>query len=818
MQQQEARIPVSIEDEMRQSYLDYAMSVIVGRALPDVRDGLKPVHRRVLYAMDEMGLAHNRPYKKAARLVGDVMGKYHPHGDAAIYDTIVRMAQGFSMRYPLVDGQGNFGSVDGDPPAAMRYTEVRMAGIDQDMLADLDKETVDFGPNYDETLHEPLVLPTRIPNLLVNGSSGIAVGMATNIPPHNMGEVADALLMLLDNPGTPVDKLMECIQGPDFPGGAFIYGRKGIQEAYRTGRGRIQLRARAATEKEKGNGRERIIISEIPYQVNKARLVENIAQLVRDKKITGISEIRDESDREGMRVVLELKRDQIAQPILNQLYKHTQMQTTFGIIFLALVNNQPRVLTLPQMLRHFLDHRREVVIRRTRYEHRQAMERAHILEGLKVAIENIDRVIALIRGAESPARASEELQEQFELSREQAKAILEMRLQRLTALERDKILEELSQLREKIRELEAILASEEKVREVIREEILEVREKYADPRLTEIIDETEEIAFEDMIIEEEMVVTVSQTDYIKRTPLSLYRSQRRGGKGVTGMETKKEDFVEHLFVASTHHYILFFTDMGKVHWLKVHELPQTSRAAKGKAIVNLLSLEPGETVTAMIPVRQFAENRFLIMATRKGVLKKTKLSAYSNPRASGIIAIKLDQDDDLISVRMCDGNQQLFLATRGGQALRCNEKDVRPLGRTSRGVTGIKLREGDSVVSMEVVTQGTSILTVTEKGYGKRTKVEEYRLQSRGGKGIINLKVSDKNGPAVGVRQVHEDDEVLIVTKEGKMLRTQVKQISLIGRSTMGVRIIDLDEGDHVVSVARLEEKKGDREEVVPED
>ncbi len=815
MQQEEVRIPVNIEDEMRQSYLDYAMSVIVGRALPDVRDGLKPVHRRVLYAMEEMGLAYNRPYKKAARLVGDVMGKYHPHGDAAIYDTIVRMAQYFSMRYPLVDGQGNFGSVDGDPAAAMRYTEVRMAAIDQFMLADLDKETVDFAPNYDETMNEPLVLPTRIPNLLVNGSSGIAVGMATNIPPHNMVEVVDALLILIDKPGASIDDLMACIQGPDFPTAAFIHGRRGIIEAYRTGRGRIQLRGRAFTEELEKGDRERIVITEIPYQVNKARLVESIADLVREKRITGISEIRDESDRDGTRVVLELRRDEAAQLILNQLYKHTQMQTTFGIIMLALVNNQPRVLNLAQMLRHFLDHRQEVVVRRTRYEHRQALERAHVLEGLKVAIENIDEVIALIRGADSPATASTELQNSFDLTEIQARAILDMRLQRLTALERDKILEELSQLQERIKGLEAILASEAKVRKIIKEELLEVKKKYADKRLTEIIDETEEIGFEDLIKEEEMVVSVTQTGYIKRTPLTLYRSQRRGGKGVMGMETKKEDYVEHLFVASTHHYIMVFTNLGKVQRLKVHELPQTSRAARGKAIVNLLKLERGETVAAMITVRDFTEDRYVITATRKGILKKTHLSAYANMRTGGIIAITLDQGDELISVRLSDGDQQIFLATRGGLALRCNEKQVRPMGRTARGVTGIRLGDKDSIVSMEILGPDVSILTVTEKGFGKRTRVKEYRVQRRGGKGIINVKVRPKNGPAVGVRQVKEDEGILIVTKEGKMLRTQVSGVRAKGRDTMGVKIMDLDEGDHVVSVARLEDKKVVQEGIV---
>ncbi len=815
MQQEEARVTINIEDEMRQSYLDYAMSVIVGRALPDVRDGLKPVHRRVLYAMDEMGLAHNRPYKKAARLVGDVMGKYHPHGDAAIYDTIVRMAQDFSMRYPLVDGQGNFGSVDGDPAAAMRYTEVRMAAIDQFMLADLDKETVDFAPNYDETMDEPLVLPTRIPNLLVNGSSGIAVGMATNIPPHNMVEVVDALLILLDKPGASIDDLMACIQGPDFPTAAFIHGRRGIIEAYRTGRGRIQLRGRAFTEELEKDGRERIVITEIPYQVNKARLVESIADLVREKRITGISEIRDESDRDGTRVVLELRRDEAAQLILNQLYKHTQMQTTFGIILLALVNNQPRVLNLAQMLRHFLDHRQEVVVRRTRYEHRQALERAHLLEGLKVAIENIDEVIALIRGADSPATASTELQNSFDLTEIQARAILDMRLQRLTALERDKILEELRQLQERIKELEAILDSEAKVRKIIKEELLEVKKKYADKRLTEIIDETEEIGFEDLIKEEEMVVSVTQTGYIKRTPLTLYRSQRRGGKGVMGMETKKEDFVEHLFVASTHHYIMFFTNMGKVQRLKVHQLPQTSRAARGKAIVNLLKLERGETVAAMITVRDFNEDRYVITATRKGILKKTHLSAYANMRTGGIIAITLDKGDELISVRLSDGEQQIFLATRGGLALRCNEKQVRSMGRTARGVTGIRLGDKDSIVSMEILGPDVSILTVTEKGYGKRTRVKEYRVQRRGGKGIINVKVRSKNGPAVGVRQVKEDEGILIVTKEGKMLRTQVSGVRAKGRDTMGVKIMNMDEGDHVVSVARLEDKKVVQEGIV---
>ena len=803
--------PTDIHEEMRRSYLDYAMSVIIGRALPDVRDGLKPVHRRVLYAMHEMGLAYNRPYRKAARVVGDVLGKYHPHGDTAVYDTIVRLVQDFSMRYPLVDGQGNFGSVDGDAPAAMRYTEVRLSRLAHEMLRDIDKETVDFIPNYDESTQEPVVLPTVLPNLLVNGSSGIAVGMATNIPPHNLGEVVDAITLQLENPEVSIDELMNLLPGPDFPTAGYIYGRQGILDAYRTGRGLIQVRAKAVVEKARG-GRENIIVTELPYQVNKAKLVERIAELVREKRIEGVSDLRDESDREGMRVVLELKKDEPALPILNSLYKHTAMQSTFGVIMLALVDNQPKVLDLKQVIRHFIDHRKVVVIRRTRYELRQAEARAHILEGYRIALDHLDAVIQLIRRSRSVEEARSGLVAQFGMSEIQAQAVLDLRLQRLTQLERQKIQDEYQETIQLIARLQAILGNEALVREIIREELRAVKEQYGDARRTQILEETAEISFEDMVADEEMVVTISHGGYIKRSPLTIYRSQRRGGKGMSGMATKEEDYVEHLFVATTHSYLLLFTNLGRVHWLKVHELPQLGRAAKGKALVNFLQVQTGELVTAMIPIRQFEVGRYLVMATRRGVVKKTELQAYSNPRAGGIIAITLDAGDELIAVRLTGGQDEIFLATKQGMAIRFGEEEVRPIGRAGRGVIGIALEAGDEVVAAEIVRTATTVLTVNERGYGKRTELEEYRLQGRGGKGIINVRVTEKNGPVVGALQVQEQDQVMMISQEGKVNRVNVREISVIGRATQGVRLQGLEATDRVAAVTGLVSDEGDGE------
>jgi DNA gyrase subunit A len=779
------------------------MSVIIGRALPDVRDGLKPVHRRVLYAMHEMGLHFNRPHRKSARVVGDVLGKYHPHGDAAVYDTIVRLVQDFSMRYPPIDGQGNFGSVDGDAPAAMRYTEVRLAHPAQEMLRDIDKETVDFVPNYDESTQEPTLLPTVLPNLLVNGSSGIAVGMATNIPPHNLTEVVDAVILQLENPDTTLEELMQALPGPDFPTAGYIHGRQGILDAYRTGRGLIQMRAKVVIEKARG-GRENIIVTELPYQVNKAKLVERIAELIREKKIDGVADLRDESDREGMRIVLELKKDEPAPPILNSLYKHTAMQSTFGVIMLALVDNQPKVLTLKEMIASFIEHRKAVVIRRTRYELRQAEARAHILEGYRIALDHLDAVIQLIRRSRSVDEARAGLVEQFGMTETQAQAVLDLRLQRLTQLERQKIQDEYQATIQLIAKLQAILGNEALVREIIREELTALKEQYGDPRRTEILEETAEISFEDMVADEEMVVTISHGGYIKRSPLTVYRAQRRGGKGMTGMATKEEDYVEYLFVATTHSYILLFTNLGRVHWLKVHEVPQLGRAAKGKALVNFLQVQPGETVTAMIPIRQFEVDKYLLMAARRGVVKKTELSAYANPRAGGIIALTLDEGDELIAVRLTSGRDEVFLATRQGMAIRFEEGEVRPIGRTGRGVIGIDLEEGDEVVAADVVRPGTAILTVNELGYGKRTELEEYRLQGRGGKGIINVRVTEKNGPVVGTLQVQEQDQVMMISQEGKVNRLPVREISVIGRATQGVRLQGLEPNDRVAAVTSL--------------
>ncbi len=807
------RIPVYIEDEMRQSYMDYAMSVIIGRALPDVRDGLKPVHRRVLYAMYDMGNVWNSSYKKSARVVGDVIGKYHPHGDVAVYDTIVRLAQDFSMRYPLVDGQGNFGSIDGDPPAAMRYTEIRMAKLASEILADLEKETVDFVPNYDDSLKEPTVLPSRIPNLLVNGASGIAVGMATNIPPHNLGEVVDGLVAMVAKPDITIKELIKYIPGPDFPTGGFIHGKETIVQAYNEGRGIIQTRGKAYTETVKRTGKEQIIISEIPFMVNKVRLIEQIAALVQEKKVEGIGDLRDESDREGMRIVIELKRDAVAEIIINQLYKHTALQESFGVNMLAIIEGRPKLFNLREALKAFLDHRKEVVTLRTAYDLRKAEERLHVLEGLKIALDHLDAVIALIRRSADPKIAKEGLMQNFGLSEIQAQAILDMRLQRLTGLERDKILQEHKETTELIAKLRAILADEKEIYRIIVEELKEIKENYGDPRRTEIVDRTEEISVEDMIVEEDMAVTISHEGYIKRNPVTLYRAQRRGGKGKIGTTTKEEDFVEYLFVASTHSYILFFTTVGKVYWIKVHELPQAGRAARGKPIVNLLHLEEGERVSAFLSVREFQEGRFVVFATKQGLIKKTELMSYANPRASGIRAIALEPKDEVIGVRLTDGQQEMILSTLDGQSIRFKESQVRPTGRGTYGVVGMRLDKGDEMVSMEMLSLGAAILTVSEHGYGKRTTMEEYRLQSRGGKGIITMKTTDKTGRVVGVQQVTEDDQLMLVTNIGKIIRLRVKDIRVIGRNTQGVRLIDLDKGERVVSLARLAEKEEEEEE-----
>jgi len=808
----ERLIQIAIEDEMRSSYLDYAMSVIVGRALPDVRDGLKPVHRRVLYGMNEMGLASNRPFRKAAKIVGEIMGNYHPHGDAAIYDTLVRMAQDFNMRYPLVNGQGNYGSVDGDPPAAMRYTEARLTKLAEEMLADIDKETVDFRPNYDESRTEPLVLPAKVPNLLVNGAGGIAVGYATNIPTHNLAEVVAGLMMLIDNPDTTIDDLMRAIPGPDFPTAGFIYGTQGIKDAYHTGRGLLTLRAKVVVETDERTERDRLLVTEIPYQVNKARLIEKIAELIQDKRIEGISDLRDESDRDGMRIVIELKKGEIPLILLNQLYKHTPMQSTFGVIMLALVHNRPEVLNLKQILEAFIEHRREVVIRRTAFDLRKAEERAHVLEGLKIALDNLDAVIALIKRSRSPEEARAGLVRQFSLSEIQANAILDMKLQRLTQLEREKLTQEYEDTIKRIAYLKSVLASEPLVKQIIKDELLALKEAYQDERRTQIIPETAEINIEDMIAQEEVVVTISHAGYIKRNPVSLYRAQRRGGKGKIGMGIKEEDFVETLFTASTHDYLLFFTDAGKVYWLKVHEIPEAGRAAKGKAMVNLLALAGDEKVTATLPVKEFREDRYVVMATRHGVIKKTELSAYGNPRQGGIIALTLDEGDKLIGVEITDGQREILLGTRQGIVIRFKEEDVRPMGRTAHGVRGISLDEGNYVIGMETITPDstTSILTVTEGGYGKRTLVSEYRLQGRAGRGIISVKVTDRNGPAVSFHQVRGDDEIMVMTAEGKILRTRMDDVREIGRNAQGVRLIDMEETDRVVGVAKLAESVGE--------
>ena len=805
------RLPVNIEDEMKKSYLDYAMSVIIGRALPDVRDGLKPVHRRVLYAMYREGLLANRAYSKCAGIVGEVLKKYHPHGDSAVYDTLVRMAQDFNLRAPLIDGQGNFGSVDGDPPAAYRYTEARLKAIAEGMMRDLDKDTVDFVPNFDGNTLEPTVLPTTAPNLLINGSAGIAVGMATNIPPHNLREVVDGVLYALDNKGLDDNELTEgllgIVSGPDFPTAAIINGRRGIEQAYRTGRGTIQLRARATIEDTKKD-RQSIIVTEIPYQVNKARLLEKIGELVRDKKLEGIADMRDESDRNGMRIVIDLKRGEVGQVVLNNLYKHTAFQASFGIILLAIVDNRPKVLKLVELVRLFIDFRRDVVRRRTAFELRKAEARAHILEGFVIALDNLDAVIERIKASQNPSAARTALMETYELSETQAQAILDMQLQRLTGMERDKIVTEYEEIKKRIEELKAILASDERIDGIVKEELEEVKERFGDDRRTEIIAKTEEIGIEDMIAEADMVITVSHTGYIKRSAVSVYRGQKRGGKGRKGMRTRDEDFVEHLFIASTHAYIMIFTDRGRVYWLKVHKIPSVHAAGKGKAIVNLVGMRPEEKLAAVCAVKEFPEDRFALMATRKGVIKKTPLSAFKHPTSRGIIAIGIDDDDALIAASVTEGDSEAVLASRAGKAVHFAETDVRITGRTARGVKGIALASGDAVVSMAVVEREGTLLTVTDKGYGKRSRLEDYRLQSRGGKGLVNIKTTKRNGKVVTVPYVTDDDELMVITAQGMILRLAVKDFNILGRATQGVRLIQLDEGDHVVAVAKLAERE----------
>ncbi len=824
------QVPVNIEDEMRKSYLDYAMSVIIGRALPDVRDGLKPVHRRILYGMYEQGNTSGKPYKKSARIVGDVMGKFHPHGDSAIYDTVVRMAQDFSMRYELVDGQGNFGSLDNDPPAAMRYTEVRLTKIAEELLRDdIDKETVDFVPNYDGSINEPSVLPAKFPNLLVNGSSGIAVGMATNIPPHNLGEVVDASLLMIENPKVSWQELMKVLPGPDFPTGGFIHGIDGIRQAYSTGRGIVQMRARAVIETTKKGDKQQIVVTEIPYMTNKARLIEKIAELVRDKRIDGISDLRDESDREGIRIVVELKRGEIADVVLNNLYAATQMQSTFGIIFLAIVNNKPEIMDLPTLLRHFIEHRKEIVVRRTRFDLRKAEERAHILEGLVKALDILDELIAFIRASRGPQEAKAGLIQRWQFTDIQATAILGMRLQQLTGLEREKITSEYREVLDTIRRLREILGSERLVLNIIADELRSIKNTYGDARRTEIVADAHEISIEDMIADEDMVITVSRGGYIKRSPLSMYRAQRRGGKGRIGMQTKEEDIVEHLFVASTHAYILVFTDKGRMYWLKVHAIPEVGANARGKAIVNLLNLEQGENVRALLTTRDFTEGKYVVMATRGGKIKKTEFSAFSNVRNTGIIAIDILEGDDLHSVSLSDGQSEIFIGTHDGRAIRFKEEDVRPMGRGAAGVKGITLRSGDYVVEMDVLPPGVDLptaeeaeepedsdaellatdergylLTVTEKGFGKRSPVWSYRLTGRGAMGVINIKTTDKNGKVAGIAHVVDDDQVLVISEQGMIIRFPVSGVRSMGRNTQGVRLINIEEGDKVVAAMKI--------------
>ncbi len=799
-------IPINIETEMKNSYISYAMSVIISRALPDARDGLKPVHRRVLFSMHELKNLPNQPYKKSARVVGDTIGKYHPHGDSAVYDTIVRMAQPFSLRYPLVDGQGNFGSVDGDAAAAMRYTEIRLEKITLELLNDLDKDTVDFGPNYDNSEREPLVMPAKIPTLLVNGSSGIAVGMATNIPPHNLNEVVTATIAQIHNPDITLEEIMSFIPGPDFPTAGFIFGKEGINSAYATGRGIIKMRARAVVETDSRTNKQTIAVTELPYQVNKARLLENIADHVRQKRLEGISDLRDESDRDGMRMVIELKRDAVPGVVMNKLFKLTQMQSSFGIIMLALVNGQPRTLPLKGLIQVFIDHRRDVVSRRTAFELRKAKAREHILQGLKIALDNIEAVVETIRKSRAPAEARENLMSRFSLSEKQAQAILDMRLQRLTNLESTKIIDELKLLKVEIKRLTEILADEGILLAEIVKELEYVRDRYNDDRRTEIIPDAKELSVEDMIVEEDMVVTVSHSGYVKRNSISLYRAQRRGGKGKKGMGTKAEDFVSNLFIASTHDYMLVFSTKGQLYWVKVHEIPQGGRAARGKAIVNLVNMSADEQIAAILPVTEFSEDKFIIFATKKGVVKKTQLVAYSNVRTNGIKAILIDEEDEIISVKLTDGKQHVLLSTKNGKAIRFEESDVRPTGRATRGMKGIELSAGDDVVSMEVLTEGATILSVTEKGKGKRSKLDDYRIQRRGGRGIITIKTTERNGNVANVLQVVDDDDVMLITNSGIIIRMKTKGVKVIGRNTQGVNLIRVAPGEHVVKAVRLAE------------
>jgi DNA gyrase subunit A len=796
-------IPVQIEDEMKSAYIDYAMSVIVGRALPDVRDGLKPVHRRILYAMNELSLHHNKPYRKSARIVGEVLGKFHPHGDSAVYDSLVRMVQTFAMRYPLVDGQGNFGSIDGDSAAAMRYTEARLAAVSADILRDIDKNTVDFSPNFDESMEEPNVLPCNLPNLLLNGATGIAVGMATNMPPHNIDEVCDAIAALIDDETLTIKQLMKYVKGPDFPTGGVICGFDGIVSAYHTGRGRIIMRGKLGIEQRK-NGRESIIITEIPYQVNKANLIEATAGLVENKKIEGISDIRDESDRDGMRIVIDLKKDVTPEVIINMLYKHTQLQATFGVIMLALVDNQPQVLNLKEIMQNFITHRFEVTTRRTKFELAKAERRAHILEGFKIAYANLDKIIKTIRQSKTIDIARAALMKDFKLSQMQAQAILEMQLQRLAALEREKIEKEYLELIKQIEYLQSLLTSRKKMLSVVKSEMLEVKKKFSDPRRTDIVAREDDIEIEDLIQQEDVIITLSHRGYIKRIPVSMYRSQRRGGRGVSGANIKEEDFIEQLFLASTHDYLLFFTDKGKVFWRKTYEIPQASRTAQGRAIVNFLSLAPEEKITSLIKVSEFDPKKYLFMVTKNGVVKKTSLEAYSRPRTSGIVALTLKANDQLVGCKITDGEQEIFLASFNGKAIRFHEKEIREMGRTAAGVRGIRLGKGDEVIAMELVEKDGTILAATERGYGKKTTFDEYRKQSRGGSGVVNLKSTAKTGKIIGVIAVREDDEVILATSSGMIVRSSVKGIRTSGRNTQGVRLINLKEKDELASIARV--------------
>ncbi|HOB82018.1 MAG TPA: DNA gyrase subunit A [Peptococcaceae bacterium] len=806
-------IPVELEEEMKKSYIDYAMSVIIGRALPDVRDGLKPVHRRILYAMYESGMTADKPYKKSARVVGDVLGRYHPHGDTAVYDAMVRLAQDFSTRYQLIDGHGNFGSVDGDSPAAMRYTEVRMSKIAAELLKDIEKETVNFVANYDESLEEPAVLPSRIPNLLINGSSGIAVGMATNIPPHNLGEVIDGLIKLIDNPQITVKELMQTIKGPDFPTGGIIMGREGIRKAYETGRGSIRVKGVSRIEK-MNNGKMRIVITELPYLVNKAKLIETMAELVRDKKIDGITDLRDESDRSGMQIVVELRKDVNPQVILNQLHKHTQLMDSFGVIMLALVDGEPKVLNLKELLHYYLEHQKDVVVRRTRFDLRKAEERLHIVEGLKIAIDHIDEVIRIIRQSRNVEAAKENLMARFALTEKQAQAIVDMRLGKLSGLEREKLEEEYNQLVERIAYLRSVLADEKLVLKIIKEEITEIKEKYQDKRRSQISLEDEILEIEDLIADEDVVITITHGGYIKRQPINAYHSQRRGGKGITAMTTKEEDFVEHLFITTTHQYILFFTNKGKVYRLKVYEIPEASRQARGTAIVNLLSITGDEKITAVIPVREYYEDHYLFTATQNGIVKKTRLTEYDTSRKDGIIALTLDEDDELIGVQLTHGNDELMLATKKGLVIRFSEEDVRPMGRTARGVKGITLDEDNSVVGMTLCLNDLDVLFVTENGYGKRTRVDEFRTQSRGGKGLIGLRVSPKTGLVVGIMSVTDSDDIMLITEDGIMMRTSVEEISQYRRDAQGLRVMRMGANDRLVALAKVanKEEKEDKE------